>query len=794
MARPVHVLECAFASDPDAALSSQVWTDISAYLDVQAGVRITRGRPDEFSTIQPGTMALTLKNVDGRFTMANPASPYAPNVVPGKKIRYGLMWPGGGKNYALNTSTAPGLLAFWSPGGTVPPTLSESTAGPPVVGTHGLQIAWGVGGSTPNAGMTISGLVIGRQYTVSAQARTPSSGSGPFLLLGIAGILDGAPNTLLDTWQQIKVTFTATANTHILRVRPATSPTGGTGRINAIQVEEGPVVTSFVNTAGTFAWRFTGDVNEWPLGWAGGGAFYAETQLTASDRLAKLGDLGEFQTLLVESGLHLSPVAFFPLGEEPAATSAADVSANGQPAATPVQVGSGGSIQFGSDVYTVAGTDFPSQPPFYAQSGTGAWFSPVPAGGLFLRSILNAPTTGPGASVVMFANAGGGTPVTGTLASMQAAEGSYVSLERDGSFQIIGVFYDAATSTRRTVTIAPGFPGHQQFAVTLTNLGTGNWRLDGYLQGVLAATLTFAITRPMPSWTVVSIGGRTKDAFAVIASHAQFYDYAVNPVDLLVQSYAGLLGQTGASEGTTDRLANLKAFAGLDTMFILGSAAPKTAGPGEIAGNPIDALNKVADTEGGLFLIRTDGYSTFHLSDYRYNVSPSMTLGADKLDPNALTFRGDTFGVVNDVTATGSTGLSGRAVNTASRAAHGLRKGSVDTLGVTVSALFSSAAREAYGFGTARNRITGVRVSLLNQPALIATALGLDIGEKLAVTGLPAQAPASSVELFVEGYAEAVSEDDWSVTYNTSPAEPWNVWQLGVAGRSELGSTTILAY
>jgi hypothetical protein len=33
----------------------------------------------------------------------------------------------------------------------------------------------------------------------------------------------------------------------------------------------------------------------------------------------------------------------------------------------------------------------------------------------------------------------------------------------------------------------------------------------------------------------------------------------------------------------------------------------------------------------------------------------------------------------------------------------------------------------------------------------------------------------------------------WSITFNCSPAEPYDVWQLAVAGRSELGTTTKLA-
>jgi hypothetical protein len=801
MARPIHVLECAFASSPDTALASQVWTDISAYLDVQAGVKINRGRSDEFSDVSPGSMGLTLKNADGRFTMGQTSGPYYPNVVPGKRIRYGLMWPGGGKNLAPNvTSSADGT--GWSGTGSVPPTVVMDNAVAPPVGTHMLKITWGTGGSVPAGSLTLVGLVIGKQYTVSGQCFVPSGGS-PAILLGIAGIVDGSPTTVTNALQLRTVTFTATANTHFLRVRPNTAATAGQiGRVGDLQVEEGGSATSFVNTPGTFAWRFTGDVNEWPLSFVGGPAAYAETNLTASDRLSRLGDLGEFQSTLAEAILKPGPFAYYPLNEGALATSVADVSVNAQPAMAPFQIGSGGTFELGSDTYTVGGTDFSSQPAFYASggggaAGTGAWFSQASAGnGKFLRTALSAPrAAATGASIVAFPGPGGAVLV-GTLASMQAADGSYFSLEMDGSVNVNGVFFDSLTGTKTTVLLAPGFlDPPAQYAATLTNLGTGNWRLDTYLSGVLANTTTFAVARAMPAWSAVSIGARTKDVLTFIASHVAFYDLPVAAADLAIQSAAAQLGQTALGmESTASRLAALAGFAGLDTMVTRGTGTPKTAGPQEIAGSPLDAFAKVADTEAGLFLIQADGFPTFHLATYRYNVAASLALAADRLDPNALTFRGDNFGVYDDVTATGSSGVVGRAVNPAGIAAYGRRKGTVDTLGVDAASLYSSAARLAFGFGTARNRITGVRFSPLNDVALIAGALGLDIGEKITITALPTQAPASSVDLFVEGYAETVSEDDWSMTLNTSPAEPWNVWQLGVAGRSELGSTTILGY
>ena len=807
MARPIHVLECAFGSNPDDALTSQVWTDIAAYLDTQAGVKVTRGRTDEFSAVSPGTMALTLKNVDGRFTMGDASSPYFPNVVPGKRIRYGLMWPGGGKNYAetlaiANPETGPG----WFVQGTGTPTTILTTPSPaPPNSTVALQITWGSTPANQFVFQTLRGLVIGKTYTASADLRVPTAAGAQHCQLSVFGVATGTATSAFDTWQRRTVTFTATANTHQLRVIPVATPTAGTVcRVSAVQVEDGPSFTTFTATPGTFAWRFTGDVNEWPLSWQGGPGLYAETQLTASDRLAKLGDLGEFRSLLEESALSMGPFAFYPLGESALATSVSDVSPNAQPAMTVVQVGSGGTISLGSDTYDFPTSPAtPSQPPFYmpdggGQSSTGASFlAPSTGNGKFLRASLNAPTTGTlGASLVVFDSSGSGTPAAGTVASMQAADGSYFSIERDGSLQQVAVFFDSTTGVRTALT-APDFFTFDmgQHAAVLWDTGGGTWQIDQYANGVLLTSTTFATARTMPKWTTVSIGGRTKDPLSVLVAYAQFYDYPVSSSDIAVQSFAAQGGTTDTPpEGTTDRLTALKNFAGLDAMFIRGTGIPKTAGPQEIVGSPLDAFAKVVDTEAGLFLIQADGFPTFHLASYRYNVASSLSLAADRLDPNALTFRGDNFGVYDDVTATGATGLVGRSVNAASVAAYGRRKGSVETLGVDVASLLSSAARLAYGFGTARNRITGVRFSPLNDASLIAAALGLDVGEKITISALPAQAPASSVDLFVEGYSETVSEDDWSMTLTTSPAEPWNVWQLGVAGHSELGSTTILAY
>jgi hypothetical protein len=52
------------------------WTDISTFVYYRDRVRISRGRPNEASRIQPQTCSLTLNNADGRFSPRNPNGPW----------------------------------------------------------------------------------------------------------------------------------------------------------------------------------------------------------------------------------------------------------------------------------------------------------------------------------------------------------------------------------------------------------------------------------------------------------------------------------------------------------------------------------------------------------------------------------------------------------------------------------------------------------------------------------------------------------------------------------------------
>jgi hypothetical protein len=116
-------VEIAFDSGYLTPAVSRTWTDVSEYVEADRGLSIQRGRPDQFSTVQPSRLSLTLDNTDGRFTPEYASGAYYPDVKKGRPIRVrldllGLIlftgyvdewpveWPGGSEAMSTVTVTA----------------------------------------------------------------------------------------------------------------------------------------------------------------------------------------------------------------------------------------------------------------------------------------------------------------------------------------------------------------------------------------------------------------------------------------------------------------------------------------------------------------------------------------------------------------------------------------------------------------------------------------------------------------------------------------------------------------
>lgn len=90
---PGLIVEVAFRSRPT---DPPIWEDITPWVKA---VDIRRGRNNELDQIVAGTARVIVDNRDGRFTPANPSSPYAPDVKPMRRLRVRATW--GSQTYDL---------------------------------------------------------------------------------------------------------------------------------------------------------------------------------------------------------------------------------------------------------------------------------------------------------------------------------------------------------------------------------------------------------------------------------------------------------------------------------------------------------------------------------------------------------------------------------------------------------------------------------------------------------------------------------------------------------------------
>lgn len=107
-AMPDIAVEIAWDGGFRIPMADWTWTDVSTYVELDAGITGSWGRGDERSQADANTVTLTLDNSDGRFTAARSTSPYYPDVKLYKPIRV-LATPVDGAEVPLFT----GYITSW---------------------------------------------------------------------------------------------------------------------------------------------------------------------------------------------------------------------------------------------------------------------------------------------------------------------------------------------------------------------------------------------------------------------------------------------------------------------------------------------------------------------------------------------------------------------------------------------------------------------------------------------------------------------------------------------------------
>ena len=495
-------------------------------------------------------------------------------------------------------------------------------------------------------------------------------------------------------------------------------------------------------TLGTASTRVVGFIDEWPVEWPATVGTFATATISASSRLAWLGNRAELRSIIEEEILLDSPVAYYTLGEAAGATSANDSSGNSAPRLT--SAGTGTAVVFGSA--TGPGTD----------GLTAATF----AGGKYLKVSLGSFTLA--AVECWFSTTY--TPAS-TLVNLIGIndedlltifEGLNVGSQLPGGSSILG---DVADGAVHHIAYIPG---------------TGFY-LDGLFDTDFATP---------PVVTTLNIGhAENSPGVNWQGSIAHVVAYATAPSGARFIAHYGAGSDGFAGETPAARLTRYASFAGiaatelnLETGMVPDLAHIDTTGK-----TAVDWMRTVEATEEGILFDAQDGKLTFHARNHRYSAASAFTLNVPTGQVDVgISPRLDRLAMRNDVSAQSTDGtVTARATNATSIDDYGPARESLDLATTNAEEPFQHASWIVNTYGSPIPRVPQLGVKLANLPTTIAQAvLAATIGTRFTVTGMPAQAESSSQDYFIEGYSERIGEGHHDITFNVSQAEPFDVWTV----------------
>lgn len=269
-------LDIAFGSAPLAAAPS--FTDCSAYLLLESGVTITRGgRPDEYSTCQPGTFACTLDNSTGAFTKGNAASPFYPNVKKNVRVRFAaivggveyIRWDGHADDFALGydggattaslvTLTATSRLKLIARRGVLRSFLGEEILfdGPLVylpLGDAAAATTVENVASNPVRNGAIRNIGGGGTYTLGVGTGPPSDGSSALVLTpasSVSGYLVETQAPLYNPLGAYGITLEAWINSTTAITAPVVLLSGPKSSVLSLTVDGSKHLQAFADFGG----------------------------------------------------------------------------------------------------------------------------------------------------------------------------------------------------------------------------------------------------------------------------------------------------------------------------------------------------------------------------------------------------------------------------------------------------------------------------------------------------------------------------------------------------------------
>lgn len=458
------------------------------------------------------------------------------------------------------------------------------------------------------------------------------------------------------------------------------------------------------------------------------------------------------------------------LQEQDGAASAGDSSGGpNRPRLTSTQVGTGGEMVFGFAGVMPEGTAVR----FQAES---------PGNGL---------TLGVGSALTSYL--AGGWTLVGQFSWTGATS---VQLLRLGGSSGGATVTIAATLTKVTATVAD--PGGTTVVSTMTATRGNRPHFFALVSHPGDATLTLHVdgdSASKPWRRLQRAHGLTLGSTANTAAHQlAWIGFLTRALPAAEVADLIMLG-TGGSERSDRRVARILRWLGVAGNLTTEEGLSDVGRQNFGGSQALDLIASVHDVEQGAFFVAGDGRFINHSRAHRRGQSPVLLIDAADIEPDGFAIQVDETRVVNDLSLTSTSGETVRVVNEASVLDHERRTDPKDAVPATTTDELRSAAEWlGWMYGTPEPRVPSITLNLLTHDSAFAQqVLGLEIGDLIRVTGLPDQAPASTLDLFVEGFpSEVMSATSWLVTIATSPGRNLST-QLNTPS-AVLGSTFTLTY
>lgn len=293
--------------------------------------------------------------------------------------------------------------------------------------------------------------------------------------------------------------------------------------------------------------------------------------------------------------------------------------------------------------------------------------------------------------------------------------------------------------------------------------------LDIYVDGVLAGTRsgTKAGWAPIADWLVQGNGADV--------GYAATWPRVLTSVEIQAIAASGLdaLGQTGQ---TADVRASLAAALWAPTTVTTQGTFTATMSKQAIDGvSQADLLQQCATTEGGALYIGTGGWPVLQSRAYR-SAGSAVTIPAAVLSADAQ-WELDDQAACN--VATVDRMALGESVTTVTRR-NDTSVATYTEISKSVQAWYDTdvqAVDRANGQSmmwadpVPRSRSFAVDLATCQATVSEATILGIDIGARIIVSGLPSQAPTQTAAgWYVDAIADEISATAWKRTFTVSPA------------------------